>query len=283
MEFKRLCNVIKDSHDCPPDNTWEPLWFGYAIKKESIADKKTVCPEQKHPHSPGIDIELEAFLNCVANLKNDCAIFIELGAGRGTWSLTLAGIIDNKLLETKAQSYKIIAVEAEPAHFKWCKEHFQEQGVKAEVVQAAVCNSDDDVYFKTGHVPDYGLTPSNWYGQSICGEGYPHEKMKVPTIKLDDLIKKYELDHVDIVHMDVQGAEADVIRGAKKAIKNKRIDYMVISTHQRGSNLNLEIRELVEKKYDLILDIHPQTSKVETPIGKVAREGDGLMLLAVKD
>jgi FkbM family methyltransferase len=258
------------------------MWFGYAIKKASVADKKTDCPEQRHPHESGIDIELEAFLNCVANIKNDCATLIELGAGRGTWSLILAGIIDNQLLETKAKTYKIIAVEAEPTHFQWCQEHFQEQNIAAKVIHTAIRNSSKEIYFKTGHVPAYNLSPSNWYGQSICGDNYPHEKTKVPSTTLDKLINKCKLDHVDIVHMDVQGAEASVIRGAEKAIKNKMIDYMVVSTHRRGSNLNLEIKELVQKNYRVILDIEPK-SEAKTPIGRVVRDVDGLMLLVVKD
>lgn len=59
--------------------------------------------------------------------------------------------------------YRLIAVEAEPTHFKWLKEHMLANEVtpeNCELINAAIGG-------KRGLVQFYIGNPAGWYGQAI--------------------------------------------------------------------------------------------------------------------
>lgn len=56
----------------------------------------------------------------------------------------------------------------------------------------------------------------------------------VAARNVDTLLSDHRLDHLSVLHADVQGAEGDMLRGARHALENKRIDYLFISTHSNA-------------------------------------------------
>ena len=97
---------------------------------------------------------------------------------------------------------------------------------------------------------------SNWlWGMFKLLEG---RVVRVPVYTIDSLMRDYRYKHMDIVHMDVQGAECDVVEGALKSIKRGRIDYWLIGTHRRWfRNTNDKLRRLLEPYYDVVVDLPP--------------------------
>jgi FkbM family methyltransferase len=59
----------------------------------------------------------------------------------------------------------------------------------------------------------------------------PGEVIQVPVIPVDELVRIHKLDHVDLLHMDVQGAELDSLEGARKTIKAGKLRFLMVSTH----------------------------------------------------
>ena len=57
-------------------------------------------------------------------------------------------------------------------------------------------------------------------------------KYHIPQVCVDDYIKEHEIPFVYILHSDIQGAEYDMLLGCRWAIKNKKIGYFFISTHE---------------------------------------------------
>lgn len=53
----------------------------------------------------------------------------------------------------------------------------------------------------------------------------------VPIRSIDSLMKEQKIKQLDIVHMDVQGAELASLEGAEKAIKQGKIRFVIVSTH----------------------------------------------------
>lgn len=53
----------------------------------------------------------------------------------------------------------------------------------------------------------------------------------VPMISVDDLMAQRRLAMIDLLHADVQGAEFDMLAGAERALSERRIGYLFISTH----------------------------------------------------
>ncbi|RMF66854.1 MAG: hypothetical protein D6743_05800, partial [Calditrichaeota bacterium] len=87
-------------------------------------------------------------------------------------------------------------------------------------------------------------------------------------------------DRIDILHMDVQGAEFEALLGAEKALQEGRIDFMLIGTHH--PDLNRRIRDLLSPRFHVLLDIPPGTARAETPLGPASLPVDGMMCFASK-
>jgi FkbM family methyltransferase len=53
----------------------------------------------------------------------------------------------------------------------------------------------------------------------------------IDQVCIDDIVDRYNLDKVDIVHADIQGAELEMLYGSIKSIAKNKIRYFIISTH----------------------------------------------------
>ena len=56
-------------------------------------------------------------------------------------------------------------------------------------------------------------------------------------LTIDYLLKKFNLNKVDLLHSDIQGAEVEMLNGAKESIRSGKIDYIFISTHSQKLHL----------------------------------------------
>ncbi len=52
-----------------------------------------------------------------------------------------------------------------------------------------------------------------------------------PTIAVDDFCERNGVKQLAILHADIQGAEADMLHGARRMLADHRIDYAFVSTH----------------------------------------------------
>ncbi len=55
--------------------------------------------------------------------------------------------------------------------------------------------------------------------------------VKVPIKSVDGLVEENSIQQIDILHMDIQGAELVALEGAVEAIKNGKVRFLMISTH----------------------------------------------------
>src|SRR5579859_1933177 len=55
-----------------------------------------------------------------------------------------------------------------------------------------------------------------------------------PRLCVDDLLKTYNIDHLDILHSDIQGAELEMLKGCERSIADHKIRFIFISTHHHS-------------------------------------------------
>ena len=65
----------------------------------------------------------------------------------------------------------------------------------------------------------------------IPNPGILPEYRDAENIQIDAFLKKNQIEHVNILHADIQGSEYDMLRTAIKSINSRKIDYFFISTH----------------------------------------------------
>jgi FkbM family methyltransferase len=144
---------------------------------------------------------------------------IELGAGFGRWTVNAAAA----LRHLGSTPYTLIAVEAEPTHYQWLVQHFPDNGLEPKnfhLIQAAVAPADGNTGFYLGETQWGG--PTNFYGQSIGG---PH---LIDAVSLKTLLQP--LPAVDLIDIDIQGAELEVLEAGAQELDEK-VKRVHVGTH----------------------------------------------------
>ncbi|MDD5146088.1 MAG: FkbM family methyltransferase [Candidatus Pacebacteria bacterium] len=260
----------------PPEKTgWEFRWYGYWEMEKTLSKEFREFCQRIHRCSNGLteeELEKQCFLSIINEIKDNQIKMFELGAGAGRESLALAGVVDFNLVSgVGGKTYRCLAVEAEPTHYRWIVEHFEKQNIKGEVVHGAVSDKSGYVSF------DVSLDPATFYGQAVVDNG----GYQVRSFTVDELIEKYNFPKVNIVHLDVQGSELKVMLGAENSIKKSLIDYWIIGTHERY--LEEEIIKFCKEFYDIILYIPQKSGLIKHSFyGMVFIPQDGLLILRNK-
>jgi FkbM family methyltransferase len=186
---------------------------------------------------------------------------IELGAGYGRWTVNAAAAVR----AYGRSRYRLLAVEAEPTHFEWLRAHCADNDVgtspsegSLELVQAAVTDAGGTVEFAVGN-------PAGWYGQAIAdGTWSPETVAEVPGVRLSELVDR--LGTVDLIHADIQGAEADVMAEAIDAL-DARVARLHIGTH--GAAVERELRSLLGGRGWIDVRDYPANRASKTPWGRM--------------
>jgi FkbM family methyltransferase len=199
-------------------------FLGVMTKLAYWIDPRPEIEEGYHKKYPLLDeayFEWIDLLQAVVEAEKHFTM-IELGAGWGRWTANAVAA----LRQANTLPYTMVVVEAEPVHFGWMREHLETNGVdlsQCQLIQAAVAANDGSVGFSIGEDPTWG-GPNQWYGQSIGG------KTQVQAVSLKTLLAP--LERVDLVDMDIQGAEYEVIEAATDEI-NRKVKRIHIETHNR--------------------------------------------------
>lgn len=72
-----------------------------------------------------------------------------------------------------------------------------------------------------------------------------------PSVNIDDALQLFQIDHLSILHCDIQGHELAMLGGAQKSLEKRMIDYFFISTH--CTNLHYSCLDILrEANYEII-------------------------------
>ena len=119
----------------------------------------------------------------------------------------------------KKGAQQVVAFEPEPTNISCFKRTFagELRNGKVALVEAAAWHSSDTLRFQrneqsgTGHVKDQGW--SNAGASNV-------DDFLVQAVTIDDQVEKLGLNKVDLIKMDIEGAERHALAGAKETLKN---------------------------------------------------------------
>ncbi len=265
-------------HTMPPPEPegWERQWFGYYQMTKTATDSERRNPEfrrlfQRDSYHEG-ELEILAFLTVLREFAGEHVRFFELGSGRAPWCMALAGAVGFRFLPTPPSSYQILAVEAEPTHFEWSREHLSRQGIAADVVHGAVTGQMGTVRFKADDPPTAHM------GQCVRPDG----NIEVPSYTIDHLRRTYGFGRINLIHMDLQGQEAEAFKGARECLDNGLIDYIIAGTH--GSAVEQALKDSLAPTHHLLVELPQHETR---QLGGVAKPfhatTDGVHVYGRKD
>jgi len=222
--------------------------------------------------------EWMALLDAITEATTDFTM-LELGAGFGRWTVRAAAAIRRYRPDV---TYRLVAVEAEPTHFEWLTMHTADNHLRprsavgrCELINAAVSEN-------AGEEPFYFGDPAAWYGQALVrpdNRGADASVRPVETITLSSLLEP--LDSVDLIDLDVQGAELEVLREAASSLGRVRRIY--VETHSEAIDESLAgVFQSAEGEWSLIVSA-PLGARRRTPLGEAIFTDGGTQLWANRD
>jgi FkbM family methyltransferase len=245
------------------------------LKVVSSNDFKVVGAGTSDWRRPGAAelTEWQAMLDAIEDASGRLTV-LELGAGIGRWIVN--AVVAQRQYRPELK-HRLIAVEPEPAHFRWMKQHARNNGLRrwsragsCKLMEAAVSG-------KAGRERFFFGDPMDWYGQALVrpeNEGADLPVTEVRTVTLSNLLKP--LDHVDLLDIDIQGAELEVLAEAAPALG--RVRRIHVETHSQEIDQRLpEVLERAAGQWRQEIAI-PLGARLSTPLGEADFAGGGAQL-----
>jgi FkbM family methyltransferase len=173
-------------------------------------------------------------------------VAVELGAGYGPFVVGSARAARDRGIK----DIRLIAVEGAAAHVEFMHEHFRDNGLdpaEHRILQAVVGTYDGKASFPRLKDPATEWSAEAVFsGKSTTEDRTPQQNRDYETIDcvtIETVIAP--VDHVDVMHFDIQGTEADVIEQSI-AILTGKVRRIVIGTH--GRNIEQRLLEFLDKE-----------------------------------
>ena len=217
--------------------------------------------------------EWQALLDAVADASGRFTM-LELGAGFGRWTVYAAAAIRRYRPELK---YRLVAVEAEPTHFRWLRQHTRDNGLRRWSRAGSCRLLEVGVSREGGREKFFFGDPRGWYGQALVrpeNETADAPVKQVKTVRLSELLRR--LDRVDLIDLDIQGAELEVLAEAAPSLAHVRRIH--VETHWDAIDQDLPaVFEQASGEWTLEIAV-PLGARRSTPIGEADFSGGGVQL-----
>lgn len=107
------------------------------------------------------------------------------------------------------------------------------------------------------------------YGRIILDKKseYSENEIKITCTTIDDLVKDLKLSHLDLIKMDIEGAEIEALKGAANTLETLSPNLAIASYHRRDKTQTFGAIEkyLNEKKYSVKTFFPPHLTTCAEP------------------
>jgi FkbM family methyltransferase len=189
----------------------------------------------------------------VKKVLNNGRTFIDVGAYTGLYTFYAYEVL------RKNEGFKIIAVEPFPNNYRILENKINNENI--HLVKQAVWTIDDEIveFYVEGFS---SLDNTSMFGRvsstkrhAVLG-GHRGETLRVRTVRLDTLVKRFRLECVDLVKMDVEGAEYEIL--TDPTLDLSKVQNIIVEIHYRfGSRESWEIMRALARQGFKIVPLYP--------------------------
>ncbi len=146
-------------------------------------------------------------------------VFVDVGANKGDFSLFAARLMRD--------TGTVLCVEPEPANVS-CIERSVARNRYQSVEILPVALAD-----RTGSATLHLGEKSGWHSLVKTDQVLVTGELNVPTVTLDDVLAERNLERVDAIKIDVEGAENQVLDGATRTFAGTHRMTVLLDLHPR--------------------------------------------------
>ncbi len=198
------------------------------------------------------------FLLPFKELCRNKSLIIDIGANWGLYTLLAAKYTQN--------SGKVIAIEPDKNNCRILQGNIQNNRLtNIELLQIAV----------GGHNYYAKIFEDNIHsgGSTLNKSGKKNEKYDMVEVRTLDQITK-DTDKVDIIKIDIEGAEGLLFKGAENILATKKAGYIFLELHRQIENFDCGYNYIIEKllKYGFFLYYYDREKNKYKPLDKDNKE-----------
>lgn len=178
--------------------------------------------------------EYEVMHNIVSNLKKD-SIYVDVGANIGDTTIIAAGYTKNK----------IYAFEPSPVAYPRLLENITLNNLDEQIVAERIVLSA-----KSGPVEFAEMKTSETSRINTNNNSSKDNLIKLQATTLDSYAMTHKIAKIDLIKIDVEGAEMLVLMGASELLAKHRIKHILVELNSQSSQygyVNSDVVKLLKK------------------------------------
>jgi FkbM family methyltransferase len=167
-------------------------------------------------------------------------VFVDVGANWGYFTLAAAHFV--------GRAGRVVSVEADPRACRTLRQNLARNRLDSVIVREMAASDAPGVLRMQEYEPradesgNFGLTRTT----TVAEHGRHFE---VTAGRLDDLLDEAGVEHVDLLKMDIEGAESRALAGLGRALGTRRVARVLLEVHpqhliDQGSSAERVIAEL---------------------------------------
>jgi FkbM family methyltransferase len=203
-------------------------------------------------------IKLNKYLETIGQQCGDNSVVLEIGAHIGQDT--------ERIYNNFPDTVKLFTFEPDPRNIEVLKLNDFYKEKKIPIIEKAIGDKDGTTSFHlSGGLTQKGklftagssLHPPTKILEELRKWRKVAAVIEINICTLDTFFNEYSLDHIDFIWADVQGAEADLIRGGERALKNTKYLFT-----EYGKNEHFEGQKTLEElckmlPYWKIIEVFP--------------------------
>lgn len=182
--------------------------------------------------------------------------FVDVGANWGYFTLLAASLVGT--------NGRVLSLEPDPRLFPILQENVKRGGLKQVTVLQVAAAHEPGILPLAGYAEEDG----NFGISKIVADSSKEQKIfKVCSDTLDRIFHQQSFPYVDLMKMDIEGAEAFAVAGLEKSLAEKKIGRLLLELHpaqlaEHGSSVTAVIQTLQSAGYKaLTIDHSPDANR----------------------
>jgi FkbM family methyltransferase len=153
----------------------------------------------------------------ISILLGSGATLVDVGANKGDFTLLAARAV--------GKDGRVLSFEPEPENCKWIRKSMQLNGyTNIALYEVALSGVDGSAQLHLGK-------KSGWHTLLPVQSNLRERTINVPTRALDSVLEEANQFKVDVMKVDVEGAELEVLKGAYSTLSNNRNIVLLVDIH----------------------------------------------------